>query len=248
MTAIVLLILTLALAGLVKGLAGLGFSLVATPILASVFGPRRAIVIGSIPGLVLNVLLLVEGRRWLLVFRELWLLAATGASGVVCGLLLFVRLNPSALRLAIALLTLLSLALGSRLRRWGGAGTQAVGLVIAGVSGVLSGSTSIDGPLLAAYFYARRWEPGRFVVALTLVFQVFTAVQVVGFWHLGLYDATTLAPGLLGLVPTVATFRIGQRIRERIPVGRFRRLVAGFLVIASLNLMVQALGTEWPAR
>lgn len=238
---------TLGVAGLMKGLAGLGFSLVATPVLTMFFGPRTAIAIGSIPGLVLNFLLLLEGRRWFSVSRELWSFAAIGAAGVILGLLLLIRMDANGLRLAIAALTLASLAAGGRLKAMGNVASRNLGLAIAGFSGVLSGSTSIDGPLLAAYFHARLFEPGKFIVTVTTMFQVYSAVQVIGFWRLGLYgDTTVLAIGFLGLLPTVALFLIGQRIRQRIPVAAFRRVVTSLLVVASLNLMLQALSASGP--
>lgn len=239
--------LTLGMAGLMKGLAGLGFAIVATPVLATIFGPHSAIAIGSIPVLVLNALLLVEGRQWLSVSRELWSFAAVGAVGVLVGLTIFVRLDAASLRLAIAAITLASLIAGGRLRRMGSAAGRNLGLAIAGFSGVLSGSTSIDGPLLAAYFHARHLEPGRFIVTITTMFQVYSTVQVVGLWRLGLYrDPTVLTIGLLGLLPTVSLFFVGQRIRRRIPVPAFRRIVTGLLVLASLYLMLQALSASGP--
>ena len=44
-----ILVVGLAFAGLAKGATGMGLPLVATPILASVFGPRMAVVIVTIP-------------------------------------------------------------------------------------------------------------------------------------------------------------------------------------------------------
>ena len=58
-----ILVVGLAFAGLAKGATGMGLPLVATPILASVFGPRMAVVIVTIPIFVSNSLLLAQGWR-----------------------------------------------------------------------------------------------------------------------------------------------------------------------------------------
>ncbi len=240
---VVLLIAALAFAGLVKGVTGMGLPLFATPILAGVFGARPAVIIMSIPIFVTNLLLLYEGRRSLGATRDVWSVALPGIAGVILGLVLLVRLDQSLLSLLIAGIVIVFLMGGDRLL---GTDPRALrmrlmGPVIGGFSGVLQGGTSIAAPLIGSYFYARRITAAEFVVSVALVFQVFVTVQVLGLWHLGLYDRTVLTMGLLGLIPTLLAFTVGVRLRARLNSATFRAVVTGFLVLSAVNLIVQGL-------
>lgn len=233
----------LAFAGLVKGVTGMGLPLFATPVLATVFGARPAVVIVSIPVFLINTLLVYEGRRHIGVLRDIWPLAAAGALGVVVGLILLIRLDQNLLALLMAALVFLFLARGDRMvgddpsaRR-----LRFLAPLFGGVSGVLNGSTSIAAPLVAGYMYARRLPTAEFVMSMALVYEIFGAVQVLGLWRLGLYDAPVLTAAVLGLAPMTAAFVVGVRVRRRLDTVVFRRVVAALLALAALNLVLQGL-------
>ncbi len=233
----------LSFAGLVKGVTGMGRPLFATPILAGVFGARPAVVIISIPILAANVVLLWQARSGFGILRELCLLTMAGVAGVVVGLVLLVRLDQNLLVLLMAALVVLFLARGDRLlgddpraRR-----VRLLGPAVGAISGVLNGSTSIASPLLASYLHALRLEKREFVIALAAVFQIFSLVQVVGLWRLGLYDDTTLPAAILGLAPTLVCTFVGARIRDRLDNARFRTLITILLALSTVNLVAQGL-------
>jgi uncharacterized membrane protein YfcA len=60
---LVTLVVGLGVAGLAKGMSGMGLPLIATPILAGAFGPKMAVTIVTIPIFVSNSLLLTQGFR-----------------------------------------------------------------------------------------------------------------------------------------------------------------------------------------
>src|SRR5260370_16566344 len=66
---LLILILGLGVEGFAKGTTGMGLPLVATPLLAGVFGPKAAVVIVTIPIFAANSLLLLQGWRQLDVLR-----------------------------------------------------------------------------------------------------------------------------------------------------------------------------------
>ncbi|MBI1894123.1 MAG: sulfite exporter TauE/SafE family protein [Candidatus Rokubacteria bacterium] len=238
-----LLIVSLGFAGLVKGVTGMGLPLFATPILAGIFGARTAVVIMSIPSFVANVLLAYEGRRILTAAREVWLVALSGAVGVVAGLLLLVRLDPNLLALVIAGVVFLILACGDRVLGTDPktVSTRLIGLLVGGFSGLIHGGTSISGPLLAGYLHARRVPSREFVASIAVILQVFSIVNVIGLWRLGLYDRTTVTTGLLSLIPSLLAFYLGIRVRDRLNNATFRKVISVLLVLSALNLLVQGL-------
>lgn len=238
-----LLVLALAFAGLVKGVTGMGLPLFATPILAAVFGARAAVVIMSIPVFVANFLLIVEGRRSLGILRAVWGVALGGAAGVVLGLFLLLRLDQAILALVIAALVVVFLARGDRLlgddpnaRR-----VRILGPTFGAIGGVLMGTTSIAAPVVAGYVHSLRLPPRDFVVAMAVVYQALSIVQVIGLWRLGAYEAATLGPSLFALIPMLLAFAVGVRVRRRLDNAVFRRLVAGFLALSALVLVGQGL-------
>lgn len=239
-----LLIGSLAFAGLVKGVTGFGLPLFATPILAGVFGARQAVVIMSIPAFVSNLAVLYASRRAaLLVAHELWLLTVAGAVGVVLGLLLLARIDQNVLALVIAGIVFLFLARGDRLlgRDPRALRMRVMGPLIGGLSGLLNGGTSIAGPLLATYLHARRLSSAEFVASVAVVVQVFSIVQIVGLWQLGLYDRAIVVTGLLSLLPSLLFVAIGVRVRKRVNGAVFRIVISLLLILSALNLIVQGL-------
>lgn len=240
---LVLLVGALGLAGLAKGVTGMGLPLFATPILALVFGARSAVVIMSIPTFVTNVLLVIEGRDSLPLVRRLWPLALAGALGVVVGLTLLLRLDQNVLALAIAALVVVVIARGERLLGDDPAAlrVRVIGPVLGTLSGVLLGATSIGSPAIAGYFHALRLPPREFVFALAAFSQVLVTVQVVGLWGLGAYDAEIVRAAALVLVPMLVTFAIGMRLRRRLDTVVFRRVIVGFLALSALVLVWQGL-------
>ncbi|TMD61854.1 MAG: sulfite exporter TauE/SafE family protein [Chloroflexi bacterium] len=240
---LLLLVGALMLAGLAKGVTGMGLPLFATPILATVLGARTAVVVMSIPIFVTNLLLLIEGRDAFPVLRTIWPIALAGAAGVLVGLNLLVRIDPNVLSLVIAALVLLVLARGDRILGDDPAAlrVRVLGPVLGGISGVLMGTTSIASPAVAGYFHALRLAPRDFVVALALLFQILGTVQVLGLWRLGEYDSEIVRIALLALAPMLVTLAVGMRLRRRLDSAIFRRVISGFLALSAIVLVWQGL-------
>ena len=240
---LVLLVGALALAGLAKGVTGMGLPLFATPILATVLGARTAVVVMSIPIFVSNLLLIIDARDSLPVVRRIWPIALAGAAGVIVGLNLLVRIDQNVLSLVIAGLVVVVLARGDRILGDDPAAlrVRVLGPLLGGLGGVLMGATSIASPAVAGYFHALRLAPRDFVVALALLFQILGTVQVLGLWQLGAYDGEVVRLGLLALAPMLVTLAVGMRLRRQLDNALFRRVIAGFLALSAIVLVWQGL-------
>jgi uncharacterized membrane protein YfcA len=240
---LVLLVGALALAGLAKGVTGMGLPLFATPILATVLGARTAVVVMSIPIFVSNLLLIIDARDSLPVVRRIWPIALAGAAGVIVGLNLLVRIDQNVLSLVIAALVVVVLARGDRILGDDPAAlrVRVLGPLLGGLGGVLMGATSIASPAVAGYFHALRLAPRDFVVALALLFQILGTVQVLGLWQLGAYDGEVVRLGLLALAPMLVTLAVGMRLRRQLDNALFRRVIAGFLALSAIVLVWQGL-------
>jgi uncharacterized membrane protein YfcA len=236
---LLILVAGLAVAGLAKGLAGMGLPLIATPILAGVFGPRLAVAIVTIPILASNSLLLIQGFRKRDLLRGIAPLFAASAVGTAIGTLLLASLDQRTFAILITLIVVVFLARGDRLLGNDPAALRAriLGPLICFVGGVLQGTTSIASPLIGSYFHTRRLSAADFVFTLAAIFEVNAIVQVIGYSAQGLFTPEVVALGLLGLVPTLLALAVGIALRGRLDPLRFRQFIVALIVLSVANLL-----------
>ena len=236
---LVVLVLGLGVAGLAKGLAGMGLPLIATPILAGVFGPRMAVTIVTIPIFVANSMLLIQGFRSRHLLRGIAPLIAVSLVGTGIGTLLLAQLDQRTFAILIAALVVIFLARGDRLLGNDPAALRAriLGPAVCFVGGVLQGTTSIASPLVGSYFHSRRLRPAEFVFVLAAIFEVNSIVQLAGYSLQGLYTADIVALGLVAVIPTLLAMMLGIYLRGRLDAAVFRRLIVVLLVFSVVNLL-----------
>jgi uncharacterized membrane protein YfcA len=236
---LVILVAGLAVAGLAKGISGMGLPLIATPILAGVFGPRMAVTIVTIPIFAANSLLLAQGFRSRGLLRGLRPLIAASVVGTAIGTLLLAQLDQRTFAILIAAMVVVFVARGDRLLGDDPAALRAriLGPLVCFVGGVLQGTTSIASPLVGSYFHVQRMPPADFVFVLAAIFELNSIVQLVGYSLQGLYTPEIVALGLVGLVPTLLALAVGIYARGRLDPALFRRIIVALLVISVANLL-----------
>ena len=241
---LLILILGLGVAGFAKGTTGMGLPLVATPILAGVFGPRAAVVAVTIPIFASNSLLLVQGWRRLDVLRGIAPIVIASAFGTAIGVNLLALLDQRTFAILISVIVAIFLLRGDRLigEDPGARRARVLGPVVGFIGGVLQGTTSIASPLIGSFFHARKMDRHDYVIVLASIFELNAAIQLVGYFLLGLYTADVLAIGVLGLVPTLLALMAGIFFRSRLDQSRFRQLIVVLLVLSVANLLWRSFG------
>lgn len=241
---LLIIVVGLAFAGFAKGTTGMGLPLVATPILAGVFGPKAAVVIVTIPIFAANSLLLLQGWRRLDVLRGVAPIIVASAVGTMIGVNLLALLDQRTFAILISLMVVVFLARGDRLIGDDPGATRArvLGPVVGFVGGVLQGTTSIASPVIGSFFHARKMDRHDYVVVLAAIFELNAAIQLIGYSILGLYTPDIVAIGLLGLVPTLLALMVGIFFRGRLDQARFRQLIVVLLVLSVANLLWRSFG------
>jgi uncharacterized membrane protein YfcA len=235
---LVTLVVGLAIAGLAKGATAMGLPLIATPILASVFGPKQAVVIITIPIFVANTLLVLQSWRVLGYLRTLAPLILANVAGTVAGALLLAGLDQRTFAILITAMVVLFLARGERIVGDPGARRARLLVPIVGfVGGVMQGTTSISSPVIGSFFHAMRLPPREYVITLASVFQISSAVQLVSYGALGLFTPDLLALGVIACIPMLVALMAGIAIRGRLDQARFRQVIVVLLVASVVNLL-----------
>jgi uncharacterized membrane protein YfcA len=238
----------IALAGLVHGTLGLGFPLVATPLIALATGIKPAIVLVVLPTLAVVIAAILAGGGFGRTLRDWWRMPLSMMAGALAGTQLFIVIDPAPLTLLLALAILIWLGL-DRIGRgqfgWVRGHPHAAGSLFGFLGGVFEGSVNIAAPPLLIYFLSLGLAPVALVQALNLCFLTGKTTQL-----------TTLAIGTdipqalwLSTVPLcaigIATSLAGTRIRNRVDAATYRRWLKQALLAMAALLIGQFL---WLAR
>ncbi len=237
---LLILVAGLAVAGVAKGISGMGLPLIATPILAGVFGPRAAVTIVAIPIFASNSLLVIQGfRRGRGLLRGVVPLLIVSAIGTAFGTLLLANLDQRTFAILITVMVVIFLARGERLLGDDPAALRAriIGPLVCLVGGVLQGTTSIASPLVGSYLHSQRLPAAAFVFVITSIFELNAIVQLIGYGLQGLYTPELIAIGMVGLIPTLLAMAAGVALRGRLDATRFRQFIVALLVLSVANLL-----------
>ena len=227
---------TFLLAGLVKGVIGLGLPTVAMGLLGLVMPPAYAAALLIVPSLVTNVWQLLAGPRFGALSRRLWgmmlgIIAGTLAgSGLITGTA--APAAAAALGGALALYAVVGLA---KLRlRVPPAAERWAGPVIGAATGLVTGATGVFVIPAVPYLGSLGLERDDLVQALGLSFTASTLALAAGLaWH-GALPLQAAGASLLALVPALAGMALGGWLRVRVRPEMFRLcFFVGLLVLGS---------------
>src|SRR4051812_11895729 len=215
---------TFFLAGLVKGVIGLGLPTVAMGLLGLAMPPVEAAALLLVPSLVTNVWQLLARPRFGALLRRLWgmmlgVVAGTfAASGLIAGKAGHVA--TAALGGALALYAVAGL-LKPRLRVPAAAEPWA-GPLVGVATGLVTGATGVFVVPAVPYLGSLGLERDDLVQALGLSFTVSTLALAAGLaWHGALPLAVT-GTSLLALLPALAGMTLGGWLRARVRPETFR--------------------------
>ncbi|KKB63696.1 membrane protein [Robbsia andropogonis] len=229
------------LAGLVKGISGMGLPTVAMGLLGSVMSPASAAAILVIPSFVTNVWQLVAGGGLHVLWRRLSRMLLGIVIGTVAGAVLLVggSSHYSGVALGAALIVYGGYALLGPSLRVPLAWEWWLSPVIGVVTGLITGVTGVFVMPAVPYLQALDMDKDRLVQALGLSFTVSTIALALALLLHGGLPIARVGLSILAVIPALIGMWIGQKVRNRISARAFRR---GFLIFLIL------LGGELVAR
>jgi uncharacterized membrane protein YfcA len=231
------------LAGVVKGVTGMGLPIVAMGVLGAMMPPLTAASLLIVPSFVTNVWQLLTGPSFGALASRLWpmLLGLTG--GTVAGARLLVSADAqwTTVALGTVLATYAAFSLMARrstvpprMERWL---SPLTGLA----TGVIAGATGIFSIPAVPYLQALDLSKDDLVQALGLSFTVSTIALAIGLGHNGAFELAGVVASTVAVVPALLGLAVGQLVRHRIAAETFRRwFLIGFVALG-LDLALRPL-------
>lgn len=235
-----LVIATFLLAGIIKGVIGLGLPTIAMGLLGLAMAPSQAAALLIIPATLTNLWQLAFGGHLQGLSKRLWpmLLAifiGTGAGtlwlGMAGGHWVVRGLGAALLIYALSGLLLPTLRVGSHIERW-------LGPVCGVLTGVITSATGVFVIPAVPYLQALGLNKDQLVQALGLSFTVSTLALASGLFWRGALGGGELSASLLALIPAVLGMLLGQWLRQRISAVLFKRVFFSGLGVLGGHLLI----------
>jgi uncharacterized membrane protein YfcA len=241
-----MLVLIVLFAGMVHGTLGIGFPLVATPLIATLTDVRSAMIMLLLPTLCINVANIVRGGNWGQSIGRFWPLALWGAVGSIAGTRLVVATDPSPYRLLLAGAILLYLNVdrfGMRMnwiRR-----RPRLSLAVFGLTGgLLAGTVNVMLPALVIFALEMGLSPTAMVQTFNFCFLFGKISQGSVFAVSGLLSPHTLLATTPLAAAALAALAVGMTLRDRLDAETYRGWLRKILFLLSLLLVGQFLAAD----
>lgn len=225
-------------AGIVSGLSGFAFAMVAQAVWLHLLTPLQAttlIVATSLPAQFLTLWKL----RHALDLKRLWPFVLGGALGVPLGAEFLRGADPEIFRRGVGvILVAFSLYSWAKPTLRAADGGRAGDGIVALLSGALGGATGLSGILLVLWGTARGWPKDTMRVVFSTSVVAINLTAVAWFGGTGSMDATTLSLLAFALPAVLLGTWLGLKFYGRLDEAGFRRLVIGLLLVSGLALLV----------
>ncbi len=224
------------LAGMVKGLLGLGLPTVAMGLLGLVMEPVQAAALLLVPSLVTNVWQLLAGPRFGALLQRFWpmLLGVVVVTLVTSGIIAGTAASAASLGLGIALTVYGFVGLLKPQLRIPSAAEPWAGPLVGAVTGVVTGATGVFVIPAVPYLGSLGLDRDDLIQALGLSFTVSTLALAGGLALHGALTVTASATSLLAVLPALAGMWIGGWLRAHVRPEIFRRgFFVGLLLLGS---------------
>nr|WP_306265214.1 sulfite exporter TauE/SafE family protein [Pararhizobium sp. IMCC3301] len=230
------------LAGIVKGVIGLGLPIVSVALLTVVVGLPNAMALMLIPGLLANVWQGSIGGHGTRVVKRIWPFLMMATVSVWLGALGLSRVDLPLLSAFLGIVLIvyavvnmagLGFSISRSQDRWAG---PLFGLVNGIVTG-LTGTSAIPGVI---YFQAIGLQRDAMIQAMGILFSLSIAALAVALGGNGLLNTELGLLSVAALVPSISGMMLGQRIRKSLSETRFRHVFFTALLLLGLYIILSA--------
>lgn len=229
-----------ALAGLVKGVIGLGLPTVAIGLLGLIMPPVQAAALLILPSVITNLWQAGAGGHFRELLGRLWPLLVGICIGTAIGALAIPSGGAMAtVGLGLALTVYALLGLFRIEFKVPQSKETPIGLVCGIFTGAITVATGVFVLPMVPYLQSLHMEREKLVQALGISFMASTVTLAAALQHAGEFRADVLWPSLIALAAALVGMGLGQWVRLRVSPATFRKLFLVGLLALGLHLSLR---------
>ena len=229
------------LAGLVKGVVGLGLPTISMALLALMMSPAEAAALLVVPSLVTNVWQLRPWSTLGPMLRRLGPMQMGVCVGTVvgawtlgapAGAWAMASLGAALVLYAVWALVGARFSVGPATERW-------LGPVVGAVTGLVTAATGVFVIPAVPYLQALGLKRDGLIQAMGISFTVSTLALAVGLYFNARYSGAALGTSILMLLPAIGGMYAGELLRRRLSAELFRRFFFGGLMVLGAYMVAK---------
>lgn len=238
-----LVILTFVVAGMVKGVVGLGLPTISMAILTATLGLRDAMALMLVPSLATNIWQAVAGPHLGQILKRFWPMTIAALAGIYIGLQIGIGIAPDTLGglLGVLLCTYAATGLSRYTFGWMQDGERLWSPVMGFASGLMTGLAGVFIIPGALYLQALQLRKEVFVQTLGVLFVAATVGLGVALSRHELLTGGHALVSAIAVLPAFAGMYLGQKIRAKLSEQSFRAALFSALACVGLYLIARAL-------
>jgi len=232
----------IAFSGLVHGTLGLGFPMMATPLLALFFDVQTAILVTLFPTVAVNIGSIIYGGHWKESIGRYWPLAFFTIFGSILGSHFLIASDPSPFRLLLAGIILIYLnveRLGQLPMGWIKKYPLASMALFGVVGGFLAGSVNVMVPILVIFALELGLKTTAMIQVFNLCFLAGKLSQIGVFYSFGFLDMTTVMDSIPVIIVAILALFIGIVMRRHIQAKLYKKILKRLLLVVSCVLIAE---------
>lgn len=240
-TQLTLAFLGLAIAGLVKGAAGMGFSTTALPLLVLSLGVEKAMPLVLIPSLSSNIFVMIDSGEFRAMSRRFRLLFACLIPGLVLGLWCLAVIDKTSAGAALGLVLILygSYALSRPQLKLNPELEKPLQIPVGIANGFVNGLTGSQIFPLPTYLLSLDLKPNQFTQTNNIAFTLSSLVMMAGLTKIGFMTLEIFLLSIAGIIPVYFAVKAGGLMRNVIDPDMFRKLVLIVLMVLGAALIAK---------
>jgi uncharacterized membrane protein YfcA len=230
-------------AAFLKGATGMGFPLIATPILTLLLDIRSAVVVLIIPSMLMDITQIFRREFPSAVLKRFSGFVVLGAVGAYIGTAFLLTLPLWILNLCLGLVILVFVAMNilqPDLKIPPNA-EKLLSPAIGFGAGFVNGMTNVSGPVVGMYFYGLKLPKQEFVKTVAITFFIFKWGQIAALSSWNQFSWRLFQVSVILIVLLCAGFYAGLKTQDRVNQRIFNHGLLFILLIIGVTLVFRAL-------
>jgi uncharacterized membrane protein YfcA len=242
-TILVLVIVSLVVAGTMKGVIGVGMPTVAIPLLSAFIDLQASVMLLTVPLILSNIPQALEGGDTFGCFIRLIPVLLGMMPGILVGVTVLLIAGPVTAKAVAGVVVMIAAALPLLAPRFQLKVSMQtpVGVAAGFMGGALGGIAAMSGPLVFSFLLAKGLRGRDFTKEASLFLVLSAALLTILLSSSTRFDWLDLAISTLAVVPVAIGMLFGQRLRDRIPAESFKKIVLVVLLASGAGLTLKAL-------